>query len=394
MAGLLGNIFGAIGKNQSPDIQSRPLSQVAEPLYDRLFADYQKSLGNQTSGLQDFSKQFQSLTPQLAGLDQLHASTYQNLIDQAKNYDPTANLRTSGDYLFGNASNFLKQGMDAGNAALKAQLANSGLGDRGLTGYGALLNANRVTSNFLPLISNIVSNLTPLTNQQNSSYFQNLANIPSYMAGQTNALQATPFRALVPSQIEQQQLLANLDALNKINAGNLSNRYFYNKPNIYSTIGDVASGAYQGIGDALDLVNKAASTYSNVLGAGSMGGLGGQRPQQQPDLSDGDNRNTGYFPGESLANMGVSQINTSGYPVGGQYGPLGVGGYSQYNPASALGGYQQPLPYTSYPIVSQPDYGPTYGGLGGYSAYNPASPLYSQLYRPQNPYGQYGAFFQ
>jgi hypothetical protein len=383
----IASIFSAIGNDQAPDIQHKALSPEGDSAYSKLFADYNKLLGSQTAGLQDFSSAYKSLTPQLAGLDQLHASTYGNLINQAQNYDPTRNLQSSGNYLFGNLDKYLNTGLKAGTSAMNQALAAGGYGDRGPGGYSALLNANRITGNLLPAFNNIVSNLTPLTNLQNSAYFQNLANIPGFMQGQTNALQATPFRNLVPSQIQEAQLKGNLGTVNDLTKAQLANWYFWNQPNWMQMVGDVGAGINAGVNNSLDTINHAASTYANVLGAGSMGGLGGQRPQQQPDLSGGDNRNTGYFPGESLANMGVSQINTSGYPVGGQYGPIGVGGYSQYNPASALGGYQ--------PLVANPgayQMPSVYGGQipgPNYGSYSPYG-----FYGSQNPYGQYGAFFQ
>src|SRR6185436_14967291 len=98
------------GASKKPDIRHIALSPQGDSAYSGLFEDYNKLLGNQTTGLADFTKQYQALTPQLAGLDQLHASTYGDLLKRAQSYDPTANLRTSGDYLFGNLDKYLKTG--------------------------------------------------------------------------------------------------------------------------------------------------------------------------------------------------------------------------------------------------------------------------------------------
>lgn len=377
-SGLLGRVFSAIGSSKKPDIRHIALSPEGDAGYSNLFGDYNKLLGAQTAGLGDFTKQYQALTPQLAGLDQLHASTYGDLLKQAQNYNPTANLRTSGDYLFGNLDKYLNTGLQAGNAALKANLAASGYGDRGPGGYSALLNANRITGNLLPAFNNVVSNLTPLTMSQNSDYFRNIAQIPGLIQGQTDALQATPFRALVPSQIQNQQLQGNLANLNNLTQGQLANWAFYNKPNAWTTAGNVASGIYGGIFDAADAANKVASAYGNVMTSG-LGGMGGGMGGAEAPTS---------YP----QSTGLGSVQPQGFGTGEGY-PLPSG----MIPSASL--YQpqvqpQISPYTSYPIVSQPDYGPTYGGLGGYSAYNPGSPLYNQLYRPTNPYGQYGAFFQ
>ncbi len=139
--------------------------------------------------------------------------------------------------------------------------------------------------------------------------------------------------------------------------------------------------------DAADAANKVASVYGNAMTAGGMGGLGGLGGGGgsgggggTPDLSGGMNLNTGQFPGESLPS-GLTQFNQAAYPVGGQYGPVGVGGYSQYNPASALGGSI----YGSA-LSGQPYAAPAYGSYSPYglSAYG---------YAPQNPYAQYGAHF-
>jgi hypothetical protein len=150
------------------------LSPEGDARYSGLFSDYDKLLGAQTSGLSDFEKLYSGLTPQLASLDQEHAGRYGDLLKQASSYDPTANLRTSGDYLFGQADKYLNTGLQAGTDAMKRNLAAAGYGDRGPSGYSALLNANRITSNLLPLVSNIVSNLTPLSAQQNADYFRNV----------------------------------------------------------------------------------------------------------------------------------------------------------------------------------------------------------------------------
>jgi hypothetical protein len=380
-SGLLGRVFSAIGASKAPNIRHIPLSEQGDAAYSNLFADYNKLLGNQTSGLEDFTKQYQSLTPQLAGLDQLHASTYGDLLKRAASYDPTGNLRSSGDYLFNNLDKYLKTGMDAGNAALKSNLAAAGYGDRGPGGYAALLNANRITGNLLPAFSNIVSNLTPLTNQQGRDYFQNIAIQPALMQGQNASLEATPYRNLVPAGVQQDLLRGNRQTIDDLVKSQLNNWVFYNKPNAWTTAGNVASGIYGGLFDAMDVLNKAGSTYGNLMGSGLGGqmGIGKMSGAEAP---------TNY-----PQSTGLGTTELPGQGTGENY-PLPSGNVipssSLYQPQV----YQQPSPYTAYPIVAQPDYGPTYGGLGGYSAYNPASSLYSQLYRPQNPYGQYGAFFQ
>lgn len=345
MAGLLGNIFSAFGKNQAPDIQSRPLSQEAETLYNSLFKDYGK-VGSAAQGdLGKFREQFTALTPQLSALDQSHSALYGDLLKQAGSYDPTKNFRASGDYLFGNLDRYLDRGMKAGTAAMNSALARLGYGDRGPGAFNTILNSDRITGNLLPAFNNIVSNLTPLSTAQNNAYFQNLSQIPGWAQAQSESLMATPYRALVPIQMERANLMANLNSLNQINAGNLSNRFFYEKPNWMTTAGDVASGVYQSIGDGLDLVNKAASTYGNVMGAGMMGG--GQ-PQNQPDLSGGSNLSTGQFPGEYVPQVGSPVV-----------------GLPQYNPSSSL--YSQ--------FYQPPNYAAQYG------------------YAPQNPYAQFGGYF-
>jgi len=382
-SGLLGRVFTAIGSSKKPDIRHEALSPQGDIAYSNLFGDYNKLLGAQTAGLSDFTSQYKALTPQLAGLDQLHASTYGDLIKRAASYDPTANLQTSGNYLFNNLDKYLNTGLNAGNAALKQNLAASGYGDRGPGGYAALLNANRITGNLLPAFNNIVSNLTPLSMSQNTDYFRNLAQLPGWMQAQTDALQATPYRALVPSGIQQEQLRGNIGTVNDLVKNQLGNWFFYQKPNIWTTAGNVASGVYGGIMDAADAANKVSSAYGNVMtsGLGNIGGGGSPKTGAQPDLSGGSSLNTGQFPGESLQGLGATQVNTGGYPVGGQYGPVGLGGYSQYNPASALGGYQPP-PSIYSGQLPPPNYG-TYSPYG-LSAYG---------YSPSNPYAQYGAYF-
>lgn len=390
-SGLLGRVFTALGQG-APDIRRGTLIQDAELPYRNLFGDYNKLLGAQTAGLSDFTKSYQALTPQLSALDQLHSSVYGDLVNRAKNYDPSANLRSSGDYLFGNLDKYLNRGLQAGTSAMNQALAAGGYGDRSPGGYSALLNANRVTSNLLPAFNNIVSNLTPLSLQQNSDYFRNLGQIPAWMQGQTDALQATPFRALVPSQIQQSQLMGNLSNLNNLTQGEMANSYFYNQPNGWQKLGNVFSGLYGGLNDAMDTVSKAASTYSNLdtsglgaqmglggnahptsqnsnsidlnqilgaLGKGGGGGIGGGAgginisqllsllgqfgvgQNAQPNFTGGSNLNTGQYPGESLANMGVTQINTAVPQATGVYSQFGVPGYNP-NP------YYNSNPYAQY----------------------------------------------
>lgn len=368
-SGLLGRVFTALGNSKAPDLRHIALSPQGDSAYSNLFSDYNSLLGNQKSGLEDFTKSYQSLTPQLAGLDQLHASTYGNLLANAQNYDPTGNLRSSGDYLFNNLDKYLNTGLQAGNAAVKQAQAAAGLGDRGPGGYASLLNANRITGNLLPAFNNIVSNLTPLTNQQNSAYFQNLANIPGFMQGQTNALQATPFRALVPSQIQQGQLQGNIGTLSDLVKNQLNNWSFYVKPNTLQTIGNVASGIYGGIFDAADAANKVSSAYGNVMtsGLGGMGGMGG-----------GAEAPTSYPQSTGLGSVQPQGMGTGeGYPL-----PSGSG----LIPSSSL--YQ--------PQVQPSIYGSALGGQPyAPPAYNTYSPygLSAYGYAPQNPYAQYGAYF-
>jgi len=377
-SGLLGRVFSAIGSSKKPDIRHIALSPEGDSAYSNLFGDYNKLLANQTAGLSDFTKSYQSLTPQLSQLDQLHSGIYGDLLKRAASYDPTANLRTSGDYLFGQANRFLDRGLDAGNAALKQNLAAAGLGDRAPGGYSALLNANRITGNLLPLVSNIVSNLTPLTNQQGRDYFQNIAIQPGLMQAQSDALQATPYRALVPAGVQQDLLRGNLGTINDLVKGQLGNWAFYQKPNAWTTAGNVASGIYGGIFDAADAANKVASAYGNVMTSG-LGGIGGgmggaEAPTSYPQSTGlGAVQPQGMGTGEGYPLSSNSLIPSASLyqPQSSLYGPLGIGGYSQYNPNSALGGYSAyQLPPPTY---MPPAY---YGGYGS-----------------QNPYSQYGGFF-
>lgn len=367
-SGLLGRVFTALGKG-APDIRRGTLIQDAELPYRNLFGDYNKLLGAQTAGLGDFTKQYQALTPQLAGLDQLHSSTYGDLINRAKNYDPSANLRSSGDYLFGNLDKYLNRGLQAGTAGMNQALAAGGYGDRAPGGYSALLNANRITSNLLPAFNNIVSNLTPLSLQQNSDYFRNLSQLPGWMQGQTDALQATPFRALVPSQIQQSQLLGNLSNLNNLTQGEMANSYFYNQPNGFQKIGNVFSGLYGGLNDAIDTVSKAASTYGNLMGSG----LGGQ-------MGIGENAGQPEAPTSRPQSTGLGAVEMPGQGTGENY-PL---------PSSSIPAGYYPQPQGYYPQAqSNSIYGPM--GIGGYSQYNPGSQV--GAYLNQNPYAQYGVYF-
>jgi hypothetical protein len=369
-SGLLGRVFTAIGSSKKPDIRHTALSPQADTRYSSLFSDYDKLLGAQTSGLGDFTKQYQALTPQLAGLDQLHAATYGKLLDQAQSYDPTKNLTTSGNYLFGNLDKYLNTGLQAGTDAMKRNLAAAGYGDRGPSSYGDILNANRITSNLLPAFSNIVSNLTPLSAQQNADYFRNVYLQPGLMQGQTEALQATPYRALVPSQIQGQQFAGNLTNLGNLTQGQLNNWMFYQKQNPWTTAGNVASGVYGGIFDAADAANKVSSAYSNMM-TGGLGGMGGGG--QTPNLGGGSNLNTGQFPGEYIPPTS-SAVMPSSYPGTVYGGSFGTQAYE-----SPAYGYN---PYGLSPY--------------GYSASNPyglqSTGLFNQ-YAAQNPYAQYGAYF-
>jgi hypothetical protein len=370
-SGLLGRIFTAIGSSKKPDIRHIALSNEGDAAYSNLFKDYNSLLGAQTSGLSDFASQYKSLTPQLAALDQLHASTYGDLLKRAASYDPTANLQTSGNYLFGNLDKYLKTGLNAGTSAMNQSLAAAGYGDRGPGGYSALLNANRITGNLLPAFNNVVSNLTPLSMSQNTDYFRNLAQLPGWMQAQNASLEATPFRNLVPAGVQQDLLRGNIGTVNDLVKNQLANWAFYQKPNAWTTAGNVASGVYGGLFDAMDVANKAASTYGNLMGSG-LGGMGGgmggaEAPSSYPPSTGlGVSQWPGQGTGEGYP-LGVTQISPQ---IGGQYGPLGIGGYSQYNPSSALGGSTYQLPPPTY---MPPAY---YGGYGS-----------------QNPYSQYGGFF-
>lgn len=364
-SGVLGRVFTALGKG-APDVRRGTLIQDAEKPIRELFSDYTKSLGSQTAGLQDFTKQYQALTPQLAGLDQLHSSTLGDLVTKAMNFNPTKFLQDSGNYLFGNLDKYLNQGLQAGTSAMNQALASGGYGDRAPSGYSALLNANRVTGNLLPAFNNIVANLTPLTNQQSSAYFQNLGQIPGWQAGQTNALQATPYRALVPSQIQQGQLAGNLGLLNNLVQGEMANSYFYNQPNGWQKLGNVFSGLYGGLQDAMDTASKAASTYGNIMTSGLGGQMGiGGGSAGQPEAPTSRPPSTGLgtveMPGQGTGEnypLPSSSIPAGYYPqpqgyypqaqANSLYGPLGIGGYSQYNPGSQVGAYLNQNPYAQY----------------------------------------------
>jgi len=368
-SGLLGRFATAIGNSKPPNLKHVALSPQGDSAYSGLFEDYNKLLGNQTAGLSDFTSQYKALTPQLAGLDQLHASTLGDLVTKALNFNPTKYLQDSGNYLFGQADRYLKQGMDAGNAALKQNLAAGGYGDRAPGGYSALLNANRVTSNLLPLVSNIVSNLTPLTNQQNSTYLQNLAQIPNLQLAQSNALQGSPYRALVPAGVQQDLLRGNLGTVNDLVKNQLNNWSFYVKPNAWQTAGNVLSGIYGGIFDAADAANKVASAYGNVMTSG-LGGMGGGMGGAEAPTS---------YP----QSTGLGAVQPQGMGTGEGY-PLSsnslIPSASLYQPSV----YQQPVS-SIYPQIS-PQY------PSGYGAYSPYG-LSAYGYSPQNPYAQYGAYF-
>jgi len=368
-SGLLGRVFTAIGASKKPDIRHIALSPEGDSAYSNLFKDYNSLLGNQSAGLADFTSQYKSLTPQLAGLDQLHASTYGDLLKRAASYDPTANLQTSGNYLFNNLDKYLKTGLNAGTSAMNQSLAAAGYGDRGPGGYSALLNANRITGNLLPAFNNVVSNLTPLSMSQNTDYFRNLAQLPGWMQAQNASLEATPFRNLVPAGVQQDILRGNRQTIDDLVKSQLGNWAFYQKPNAWTTAGNVASGFYGGIMDAADAANKVSSAYGNIMtsGLGNLGGgmSGAEAPSSYP-------RSTGLGTTE-LPGQGTGE----NYPL-----PSGnlIPSASLYQPPV----YQQPVS-SIYPQIS-PQYP---SGYGTYSPYG----LSAYGYAPQNPYAQYGAYF-
>jgi hypothetical protein len=118
-----------------------------------------------------------------------------------------------------------------------------------------------------------------------------------------------------------------------------------------------------------------------------MGGMGGQ----QPDLSGGSNLNTGQFPGE----YGGNPQATSGF-IPSPYQPQNTGAFA---PGPAYGGYgigygQPPISYAPPSNAFSPL--PQYGGYGvGYAQPSPSglSSIYGMGYN-QNPYAQYGGYFQ
>lgn len=388
-SGLLGRIFTALGNSEDPNLQHIALSPQGDINYNKLFEDYTALQGNQKSGLADFTSQYKSLTPQLSALDQLHSSIYGDLTKQAQAYDPTKNFRMSGDYSFGKLNEFLDKGMLAGNSAIDKQiLALTGRGGQKPGGYASLLNANRITSNLLPAFNNIISNLTPLAAGQNNDYFRNIAQIPGLMQGQSDALQATPYRALVPSQIEQSLLQGNLGTLNNLVKGQLDNWTFFEKPSWLTTAGNVASGVYGGLFDAMDVMNKAASTYGNVMGSG-LGGQMGMGGGQQPQSNSIDINQILSMLGRQGGGGGASggmDINQIMQMIGPILQQLGRTSQQQNNqqllsgPANSL---QSISPYnSSYQQFNDPGY------------YQP--PVYEDqaaAYSLQNPYSQYGAHF-
>ncbi len=367
-SGLLGRVFTALGNSRSPDLRHIALSPQADTQYAKLFGDYSSLLGNQKTGLADFSSQYKALTPQVAGLGQEDVGTYTQLLKNATARDPLADMRSIGDYGFGKLNEFGQNLAQYGTREDNLRKAAAGLGNRSPGTYDNLLATNRITGNLLPAFNNIISTIGPNFSRASQDYFQNLQAIPGLMQGRYNALDQAPFRALLPSQLEAANLQQNIGNLGNLTQGQLNNWSFYVKPNALQTAGNVLSGIYGGIFDAADAANKVSSAYSNVMtsGLGGMGGGMGGMGGQQPDLSGGSGLSTGQFAGESVGNP---QATTAF--VANPYQPA----YSQYG----IGYAQPPIQY----------------GAGGLSAINgPMAPPYNYgVSYAQNPYSQYGAYF-
>lgn len=353
--GLIGGILSSLGDSKEPDLRSKPLNPQASPLYTQLFQDYAAGGKSSAADLAKFRSDYNALTPQLSALDQQHASLYGDLLTQAKNYNP-GTLQGTGDYLYSKLDNYLKQGIDYGRANMNRSLAFAGYGDRSPSAYSTILDSSRIAGNMAPLFQGI-TNVLPYLNQQNqNAYFQNQALIPAYMQGQTNTLQNTAYRNLVPMQEEQRNLMNRVDQLNKINAGDLSNSYFYVKPNALQRAGGAMTAAYEGIGDFADTVNKLSSAYGNLMtgGLGGQMGLGKQGMGAEAPYAGVPNTGTPEGPGEGTG---------ENYPLPQSPQPQSASAY----------GYQYPQ-------------GGAYGNYGvSYSQYNPNS-LYSQFYANQSPY--------
>ena len=381
-SGLLGRVFTAIGNSKAPNLRHTALSPQGDVGYTNLFGDYNTLLGDQKSNLADFTSQYKGLTPQVAGLNQQDVATYNDLIKKATGRDPIADMAAIGDYGFGKLKDFGTQLYDYGLNQDNQRLAAAGYGDRNpATNYAKILQSSRITGNLLPAFNNIISNIGPNYSRASQDYFNTLQAIPALMGGRYNALDMAPARALVPSQIAQANLQSNIGNLGNLTQGQLNNWQFYVKPNAWQTAGNVASGVYGAIFDAADAANKVSSAYGNVMTSG-LGGMGGG--MGGGDSGGIERPNAGGFPNTGTPE-GPGQGTGENYPMNPQSTSAFVPNpYQSQSYASPYGGYgvsyAQPAPQYSPYGLSAMSVAPVYGGYG--VSYN------------QNPYAQYGGYFQ
>lgn len=387
-SGLLGRVFTALGNSKKPDLRHIALSPQGDTEYSKLFEDYSSLLGNQKGQLADFTSQYKALTPQFAQLGQEDVGTYSQLLKNATARDPIADMARLGDYGFGKLTEWGRNMADYGTREDSLRKAAAGLGNHGPTAYDNILATNRISGNLLPAFNNIISNIGPNYSRASQDYFQNLQAIPQMMAGRYGALDQAPFRALVPGQIEAANFNNNLGSLNDLVKGQLDNWSFYVKPNRLQKFGNVMSGVYGGIYDAADAANKVSSAWGNVMSSGlGNQGQGGMPPSKTQSSSNSIDINQLL---SMLGNQGGGGGGGGGginmNQLMGLLGQLGIGRNNQVNKPILNA---TPNSLQSYsPYFSQ---SPQFNDTGFYQP-----PVYEDqaaAYSMENPYAQYGGYF-